>query len=266
MKDLILLNPKSGAAMRWAPPANFSFVSGNAILPVQAFESGRIASALPLALCKDASLASGWALMAVCGQESRVNAMVDANGQWRAKAVPECIRYLPFALKGLGGGKALAGIDPRYAGKVLITGDNAAPLYGEDGQLHPLARKRVEALTAHQPKVRRTQEILESFNEAGLIVPWPDSVLKAGGVTIKGLHTIDEKKLSQLDDETFLSLRKSGALAVAYSCLLSLYQIRSLVGNAGEAKPVSDKAVQTTGDLDLEFLNDGDTIKFGPLH
>lgn len=236
------------------------------MLPVQAIETGRVASALPLAIYKDASQSSRWELMAVCGQESTVNTMVDANGQWRAKVVPECVRYLPFSLKNLGGGKALAGIDPRYAGKVLLTGENAVPLYGEDGQLHAHARKRVQAVTEHQPKIRRTQDILTRLNEAGVITPWPDSVLKAGGISIKGLHTIDEKKLSQLNDKIFLALRQSGALAVAYSCLLSLYQIRNLVNNSGEVKQVSGNAVQTTGDIDLEFLHDSETIKFGPMH
>lgn len=266
MKDLILLNPKTGAALRWAPPANFSFLQEVALLPVQAAEAGRMASALPLAFYKDTSQPSGWTLMAVCGQESGLNAMVDDNGHWRAKAVPESIRYLPFALKDLGGGKGLAGIDPRYAGKVLQPAANAVPLYGEDGKLHPHARKRIEFLTEGQAKNRRTQNILSMLGEAGLIERWPEALLKVGGIAIQGLHTIDEKQLRQLDDDTFLALRKGGALAVAYSCLLSLYQVRSLADKVASAESRSDSAVQTVGDLDLEFLNDSDMIKFGPLN
>src|SRR5690606_2884612 len=90
--------------------------------PVQAAEAGRVASALPLALCKDESASSGWSLQAACGKEPKTNVMVGDNGQRLGQAVPECIRYLPFALMDVGGEKALAGIDRRYAGRVLCAG------------------------------------------------------------------------------------------------------------------------------------------------
>lgn len=266
MKDLTLLNPKTGAALRWVPPADFSFLQELPLLPVQAAEAGRVASALPLAIHKDAQQPSGWAIVAVCGQAAGRNAMVN-DGKWLAKAVPESVRYLPFALKGIGGGKGLAAIDPRYAKHVLAQGPDGAPVFGEDGQLHPAARKRLDFLQEHQPKIARTQSILSALDKAGLIALWPEAATKAGGITLDGLHTINEKALHALDDNDFLALRKGGALAVAYSCLLSLYQIRNLAAPAGAAaQPASATAVQTTGDLDLEFLNDSETIKFGPLH
>lgn len=266
MKDLILLNPQTGTNLRWAPPTSFSFLRELPLLPVQAAEAGRLASVLPLAIRKDALQPSGWSLVAVCGQAEGRNAMVGGDGRWQAKAAPESVRYLPFAMKDLGGGKGLAAIDPRYAKHVLALGTDGVPLFGEDGQLHEAARKRMEFLQGHQGRIARTQQILAALDTAGLIAPWPQDMAKSAGVTLEGLHSLDEKKLSELADDAFLALRKGGALAVAYSCLLSLYQLRNLAAGAGTAKPDSSTAVQTTGDLDLEFLNDSDTIKFGPLH
>lgn len=266
MKDLILLNPKTGPTLRWVPPADFSFLREVPVLPVQAAEAGRVASILPLAIQKDAHQPSGWGIVAVCGPAEGSNALI-SGGTWRAKVVPESVRYLPFTLKNLGGGKGLAAIDARYATRVLAKGAEGVRVFGEDGQLHPAASKRLDFLQKHQAQIVRTQNILSALDKADLIVPWPESALKAGSITLEGLHTIDEKALQALDDDTFLALRKSGALAVAYSCLLSLYQIRNLGAPADAAvKPASETAVQTTGDLDLEFLNDSETIKFGPLH
>lgn len=266
MKDLTLLNPKTGGNLRWAPPADFSFLREFPLLPVQAAEAGRVGSALPLAIVKDDQTPSGWSLVAVCGQTAARNAMI-SGGKWLAKAVPECVRYLPFSLKDIGGGKGLAAIDKRYSKYVVTDGSDGAPLFDEGGILHPAARKRVEFLQGYQSKIARTQGILSLLKQAGLIVAWPDSALKAGGITLAGLHTVDEKALHGLDDDTFLALRKSGALAVAYGCLLSLYQIRNLTLPASATEQSgSATAVQTTGDLDLEFLNDSETIKFGPLH
>lgn len=266
MKDLILLSPKTSVALRWSPPSDFSFLEGASLLPVQAAEAGRVAATLPLALCRDDAQPSGWEVMAVCGQQPDNNMMIDVSGQWVGRTVVESLRYLPFALRSLGRGKAIAAINTRYAGKLMVEDGSGVPVYDEGGRLHPIARQRLDFLTEHQPKVARTQGVLTKLAQADLITAWPETALRVGGITLEGLHTIDEKKLSALDDETFLELRKSGALALAYSCLLSLYQVRNLAAAASSDKSASQSAIQTTGDLDIEFLNDDDTIKFGPLH
>lgn len=235
------------------------------MLPAEAAEAGRLASALPLALYKNHTQPSGWSLMAVCGREQRSNAMVDGKGQWVAPTLPDSCRYLPFSLKMVGGGKAIPAIDPSYAGGVLLAGEPSVPLYDREGHLHAAARARVDFLVKHQSKVLRTQKILSALSKAGLLVPLPEAVVQAGELQISGLHTINEERLSQLDDELFLSLRKAGALAVAYSCLQSLYQVRNLSKRDRAGVPTAGTAVQTMGDLDLEFMNDDETIKFGPL-
>src|SRR5690554_2695095 len=194
MKDLILLNPKASAKFRWTPPANFSFLRELPLLPVQAAEAGRMASALPLAISKDARQSSGWGLMAVCGQAAGHNAMVDGDA-WLPKVVPDSIRYLPFAIKDLGGGKGIAAIDPNYARHVFALGADGVPLHGEDGKLHEAAAKRVEFLQGHQPRIQRTQQTLDALDQAGLITPWPQEMASSAGITLEGLHTIDEKKL-----------------------------------------------------------------------
>lgn len=266
MTDLILLNAKTEPAMRWEPPANFGFLRHLALLPIQATEAGRLASMTPIAIVKDASRMSGWSLVAVCGRTSQENVLVGADGQWLGSAIPDSARYIPFAIRDVGAGKALAAIDKRYAKGVMAKDGAGVPLYGEDGKLHPVAQKRVEFLSEHQPRIRRTQAILAALDKAGVIGQWPEAASKAGDIQIEGLHTIDEKALSTLDDGAFLELRKQGALAVAYSCLLSLYQARNFATAVSQAKTGSPTAVQTTGDLDLEFLNDTDIIKFGPQH
>lgn len=224
-----------------------------------------MASALPLAIVKDAQQASGWSIVAVCGHAAGSNAMADGGGKWLAKVVPESVRYLPFTLRVISEGKGIAAIDPRYAKHVLALGTDGVPLFGQDGQLHEAARQRVAFLQDHQAKISRTQGILSAMDEAGLIAPWPEAAIKAGGIALEGLHTIDEKALRALGDDAFLGLRKSGALTVAYSCLLSLYQVRTLASPPDAAGATAD-GISTTGDLDLEFLNDSGTIKFGPLH
>src|SRR5690606_10034235 len=147
---------KSGSAMRWVPPTNFSFIKQLPLLPVQAIESGFIASTMPLAFCKEPSSTSGWTLVAVCGNEAHSNKWVDDQGRWTAPVMPGSVRWLPFGLKEVGKGKALAAIDPKYAGAVLSSDAGAVPLYSSDGDLHSLARKRLDLLVAQQPNWKRT--------------------------------------------------------------------------------------------------------------
>ncbi len=49
---------------------------------------------------------------------------------------------------------------------------------------------------------------------------------------ITGFKVVDEQKLGELDDETFLSLRKNGALALIYCHLISMRNWRNIVGGS----------------------------------
>jgi hypothetical protein len=60
----------------------------------------------------------------------------------------------------------------------------------------------------------------------GFITPWPLTVsIDNQPQTIGGLYRIDEEKLNSIDDESFLKLRKSGALSLAYMQLFSMGRI-----------------------------------------
>jgi hypothetical protein len=52
---------------------------------------------------------------------------------------------------------------------------------------------------------------------------------------INGIYLIDEPKLNELSDETFLELRKSGYLTAIYAMLMSLQHTQKLVKKVAEA-------------------------------
>ena len=59
-----------------------------------------------------------------------------------------------------------------------------------------------------------TDIAMASLAEAGVIEPWPLEVEVDGKKTaIKDLHRINESAMGQLDDDAFLKLRKTAALA-----------------------------------------------------
>jgi hypothetical protein len=74
-----------------------------------------------------------------------------------------------------------------------------------------------------------TRVAVSALAGAGLITEWSLKA-KVGGEekNITGLYRVDEEKLNTIDDETFLDLRKSRSLPIAYAQLLSMGNIAVL--------------------------------------
>ena len=74
-----------------------------------------------------------------------------------------------------------------------------------------------------------TERAVNALADADLIAPWEIN-LKQGEevVPVDGLFRVDEATLNKLDDEDFLTLRKAGAVAIAYAQLFSISQLAVL--------------------------------------
>jgi len=71
-----------------------------------------------------------------------------------------------------------------------------------------------------------TSRVVAALGAAGVFTAWPLQVeYPEGPKTVTGLLRIDEARLNALDDASFLALRSAGALAIAYSQMLSMGQI-----------------------------------------
>jgi hypothetical protein len=67
---------------------------------------------------------------------------------------------------------------------------------------------------------------LATLAEIGVFQPWQLTVQQDQHQTpVTGLHRINEAALNAVDDEMFLKLRKSSALVIAYSQLISMQVI-----------------------------------------
>jgi hypothetical protein len=65
--------------------------------------------------------------------------------------------------------------------------------------------------------------------EAGVIEPWTLTLKNNGAaVPVAGLHRIAEDRFNALDDEALLTLRRAGALPIAYMQMLSMQQTKVL--------------------------------------
>ena len=247
MSTPLVLSPKECQGKTWHPPLDLSFAASQTLIPLHAGELAKAAASMPIALVKEGR---EWRLVGVCGIEAGHNLFIK-GGTWLGHYRPEWLFTYPFEIvtvgeKGLVTFDRDSGLeDPHGAGE---------PFFDEQGQMRQAVATRVEALKIHHRKHQATQKAIKALAKAKVITPWPEALQSQLGLAINGLHMIDEKALSQLYDETFLSLRKAQALPIAYAVNLSLPQTH-LLGRLARLNP---GYVTAPENLDSFFDNDED--------
>lgn len=247
MPNPLVLSPKECQGKTWHPPIDLSFAAHKALFPLHAGELAKAAATMPLALLKEGR---EWRLVGVCGIETGHNLFIK-DGKWLGNYKPAWLSTWPFAVVTVGE-KGIVTFD-RDSG--LLAEESAGePFFDAQGQMTEAVSTRVEALKAAHGKHQATQKALVALAKANVITPWPEALKSQLGLSFDGLHMIDEKALSQLDDETFLSLRKAQALPIAYAVNLSLPQTH-LLGRLARLNP---GYVAAPENLDSFFDNDED--------
>ncbi|WP_075881438.1 SapC family protein [Vreelandella massiliensis] len=221
MSNPLALSPKECQGKTWHPPHDLSFAAHKALIPLHAGELAKAPTTMPLALIKENR---EWRLVGVCGIESGHNLFIK-NGKWLGHYRPEWLSTYPFEIVTVGE-KGLVTFN-RNSG-LLDEGDAGESFFDEQGQMTEAVSARVEALKISHRKHQATQKALSALAKANVITPWPEALHSQLGLSIDGLHMIDEKALSQLDDETFLNLRQAQALPMAYALNLSIQQTHLL--------------------------------------
>lgn len=250
MPNPLVLSPKECQGKTWHPPHDLHFAANKALVPLHAGELAKAAATLPLALMKEGR---EWRLVGVCGIETGHNLFIK-DGKWLGNYKPAWLSTWPFAVVAVGE-KGIVTFD-RDSGLEDSHGAGE-PFFDDAGQMKEAVASRIEALKSAHAKHQLTQKGLAALAKANVITPWPEALKSQLGLSIDGLHMIDEKALSQLDDETFLSLRKAQALPIAYALNLSIPQTHLLARlarlNPGYVAVPENLDSFFDGDEDLSF-------------
>lgn len=166
----------------------------------------------------------------VTGYAEGVNLHVDDNGAWRKDAyIPAYVRRYPFIfIEAEHGKRQTLAIDPAAP---MLSQTEGAPLYEADGSPSDTTRSALAFCKAYKAEMERTRELVRQIVEAGITVSRRADVNLPGGrkASVGGFRIVDEAKLAALADETFLALRKSGALTLVYCHLTSMAAWRNLL-------------------------------------
>jgi len=259
-----ILKPAQHGGLRILETNDYAYARGEVLAPIVFDEMADIAREYPIVF-PDNQSGLPCALM---GLEDGQNAYVDDHGAWQGIYIPAHIRRYPFMF-----GKADSTAASTEAGKsryiVLFDPDapqlqdtNGHPVFTPDGKPSPHAQRRMALLESMQKAIPATQAMVAAIDALGLLVERSIQINKGGKLTnvVKGLKVVDEKKLNQLPDADFVSLRNQGALPLVYAHLLSWANFRQ--GPLAGKYP--DLAAKPEG-KHPSFLFESDIISFSGL-
>ncbi|WP_424993242.1 SapC family protein [Oceaniradius stylonematis] len=168
----------------------------------------------------------------ITGHSAGENRFVEKSGKWRSGSyIPAYVRRYPFIL-----------VEDKAQDRLTLAADLKSRWFDskkgdrlfEDGKPSEAAQNAMSFCQTYHNQLLETDKLLAAIAGTGLLVDrnadvtLPDETKRR----ITGFQVVDEEKLAQLDDETFLSLRKNGALALIYCHLISMRNWRNIVGGS----------------------------------
>ncbi|OQX00810.1 MAG: hypothetical protein BWK80_61195 [Desulfobacteraceae bacterium IS3] len=208
------------------PVNSFKFAANFYIVSLITNEFSKASSAHPIVFVKDNDDLKVFALL---GIKKGQNLFVDKDGRWLSHYIPSIIRRYPFLL----------GINEDTKDLMLCVEEDSEflsdtegePLFDKKGNPGSILDKAKNYLIELQRFSEVTNLFCKELSRLGLLEPLKMQITNAEGVQVKieGIHAVNEKKLNELPDEEFMTLRNRGALSLIYSHLVSLGQIERLV-------------------------------------
>lgn len=212
------LDAKLHAKMALKKNFGLGFTKGVNAVPINLIELPQICHFYPIAFSPDATGTP----VAIMGLRDNENLFVDAKGDWEEDAyIPAYIRRYPFIFSEMPGSDQLSlCIDMDDS----VVEDNGEQKFFEgDGKPSTLAQNALEFCKSYHAAAQHTIEFGKALAAAGLLVERQAEINIGGGkrINFSGFRIIDEAKLAELDDKTFLEWRKKGWLPFIYAHLFS---------------------------------------------
>jgi hypothetical protein len=226
MAELAAITPERHAGKVWKHGTDYAFAAEDNVISLVGAELTKVVLGMPTGFVK---LDAGYQLVAITSLQPGLNLYVAPDGKWLGEYIPAALRAYPFKLaQHESAGEFILCIN-EASGLVAESEDDGNAFFDNQDQPTQKTMEILNFLLEVKASLAVTQEAVNALADAGLITPWEIN-LKQGEqvVPVKGLFGIDEAALNRLEDKNFLTLRKSGALAIAYAQLMSTNRIARL--------------------------------------
>lgn len=217
-KNPMPLDTKLHADLALKKDFDLDFTKGVNAVPINLIELPQICHFYPIAFSPDANATP----VAILGLRDNENLFLDAKGKWEENAyIPAYIRRYPFIFSELPGGDQLSlciDMDDKVVEK-----KGEQKFFDAEGKPTTLAQNALEFCKSYHAAAQQTVAFGKALHEAGLLVERTAEIGLSDGkrLNFAGFRIVDEEKLSQLDDKTFLEFRKAGFLPFIYAHLFS---------------------------------------------
>ncbi len=194
------------------------FTKGVNAVPINMIEMPQVCHFYPIAFSPDEHATP----VALLGLRDNENLFINERDEWYEDAyIPAYIRRYPFIFSEMPDQAQLTlCIDMNQN---VIEEGGEQKFFDADGKGTTLAQNALEFCKSYHAAAQQTQEFAKFLSQSDLLVDRRAEVSVVGDrrISFSGFKIVDEQKLSQMDDKTFLEWRKRGYLPFLYAHLFS---------------------------------------------
>ena len=263
MSKLLPITPQSHSGLRWRRPVNFRFAAGDHLMPLGLQEMRKATMGMPAGFIK---LEDKFLLVAILGLRNGESLVVEESGKWLAAHLPDAYLGFPFRMMRLDAERYQVCVEEEseFVAAVEDLPEDAKgwrPFFVEEEKLAEPVAELVKQMQQHATDLVTAERATAKLAETGLIREWEITAgTEEKPLQVKGLHTIDQQRLAELDGDALTALRDCGALYLAYAQILSGFHMASLLRLA----ELRWKAPET-GELEFDEPSDSGNISFDNL-
>lgn len=212
------LDKKAHANLALKKNFGLGFTEGVNAVPVNLIEMPQVCHFYPIAFSPDGNATP----VAILGLRDNENLFLDAEHKWTADTyIPSYIRRYPFIFSETPGGDQLSLCMDMNDDLVEEGGEQR--FFTDDGEPTDLAKNALEFCKSYHAAAQHTLEFSKAIAASGILVDRQAEIALKDGkrINFSGFQIIDEKKLAELDDKTYLEWRKKGWIPFIYAHLFS---------------------------------------------
>lgn len=212
------LDAKAHADLSLKQNFGLNFTKNVNAVPVNLIELPQICHYYPIAFAPDATGTP----VAIMGLRDNENLFLTDKGEWEEDTyIPAYIRRYPFIFSEMPGSDQLS-LCIDYDDSVTEKGGEQR-FFDADGKPTTLAQNALEFCKSYHAAAQHTIEFGKAIAAAGILSDRQAEISIGGGkkINFSGFRIIDEGKLAEVDEKTFMEWRKKGWLPFIYAHLFS---------------------------------------------